>query len=262
MAASWSMPSPRDVTDPQTGVQRRAKRLRAKVLADRLCQAFDGADATIMRAVTVTAAEAGERHADRRAWVRGRTYSAYAPASRRCRRSTSAMAARGSQGGAYHSIYDSYDHFTRFEDPGPRLWRGAFEDRRPDGAAHRRCAETPPVRFGDLAATTREILSRTRCRNSERNPAQAGRQAHRPDGHRGRSSSPPIRWRRWQPPAAETADPGDRTGGARKRRRQSWRPAPRPIDAALCGEGCATLAPGVRASSSTRRCAISTSCSC
>jgi N-acetylated-alpha-linked acidic dipeptidase len=78
--------------------------------------------------------------------------------------------------GSYHSIYDSYDHFVRFDDPG--LAYGAALSQTIGRMVLRMAdADTPPVRFADLAATVRTYLGEvrtladTRRRNDERRAA-------------------------------------------------------------------------------------------
>jgi N-acetylated-alpha-linked acidic dipeptidase len=82
----------------------------------------------------------------------------------------------GESAGSYHSIYDSYDHFVRFDDPG--LAYGAALSQTIGRMVLRMAdAETPPVRFADLAATVRSYLGEvrtladTRRRNDERRAA-------------------------------------------------------------------------------------------
>jgi N-acetylated-alpha-linked acidic dipeptidase len=63
----------------------------------------------------------------------------------------------GESAGSYHSIYDSYDHFVRFDDPG--LAYGAVLSQTVGRLVLRIAdADTPPVRFGDLAATVKIYL--------------------------------------------------------------------------------------------------------
>ncbi|UAJ09727.1 transferrin receptor-like dimerization domain-containing protein [Glacieibacterium megasporae] len=58
----------------------------------------------------------------------------------------------GMAGGVYHSIYDSYDHFTRFDDPG--LKYGAVMSKTVGRLVMRIAdSDTPPVRFADFADT-------------------------------------------------------------------------------------------------------------
>jgi N-acetylated-alpha-linked acidic dipeptidase len=78
--------------------------------------------------------------------------------------------------GSYHSIYDSYDHFVRFDDPG--LAYGAVLSQTIGRMVLRMAdADTQPVRFADLAATVRAYLGEvrtlveTRRRGDERRAA-------------------------------------------------------------------------------------------
>jgi N-acetylated-alpha-linked acidic dipeptidase len=60
--------------------------------------------------------------------------------------------------GSYHSIYDSYDHFVRFDDPG--LAYGAALSQTVGRLVLRIAdAETPPLRFTSLASTVRGYLT-------------------------------------------------------------------------------------------------------
>ena len=136
-----------DVKDPQTGASVLDRR-RAKLRAD----AFDG------RGVDADALRAAENGADLpiRPLGSGSDYSSFlqhlgVPSL------DIGFGGEGESAGSYHSIYDSFDHFTRFDDPGlaygPALSKtvGRLVLRIAD-------ADTPPVRFGDLAATVRGYL--------------------------------------------------------------------------------------------------------
>jgi N-acetylated-alpha-linked acidic dipeptidase len=60
-------------------------------------------------------------------------------------------------GGVYHSIYDSYDHFTRFDDPG--LKYGAALSKTVGRLVLRIAdADSVPVRFADFATTVERYL--------------------------------------------------------------------------------------------------------
>ncbi|WP_414900192.1 transferrin receptor-like dimerization domain-containing protein [Sphingomonas flavalba] len=60
--------------------------------------------------------------------------------------------------GIYHSAYDSFDHFTRFDDPG--LLYGAALSKTAGRLVLRAAeADTPPVRFGDFATTVGRYLA-------------------------------------------------------------------------------------------------------
>ena len=70
-------------------------------------------------------------------------------------------------GGVYHSIYDSFDHFTRFNDPelkyGATLAKtvGRIVMRAADG-------DTPPVRFADFATTVARYVAEVKTLADER----------------------------------------------------------------------------------------------
>jgi N-acetylated-alpha-linked acidic dipeptidase len=136
-----------DVKDPQTGASV-LDRARAKVRAD----AFEGAK---VDAAALKAAEAG---ADMPigALGSGSDYSAFLqhlgiPSLNLY------FGGEGESDGSYHSIYDSYDHFTRFDDPG--LAYGAALSQTVGRLVLRIAdADTPPVRFADLATTVRTYL--------------------------------------------------------------------------------------------------------
>jgi len=64
-------------------------------------------------------------------------------------------------GGVYHSVYDSYDHVTKFDDPG--LVYGALLSKTVGRMVLRIAdADTPPQRFGDFAATVGRYLDEVR----------------------------------------------------------------------------------------------------
>ncbi|MBV8972622.1 MAG: M28 family peptidase, partial [Sphingomonadaceae bacterium] len=63
-----------------------------------------------------------------------------------------AFGGEGYSGGVYHSVYDSFDHFTRFDDPG--LKYGAAMSKVVGRLVLRIAdADTPPVHFTDFADT-------------------------------------------------------------------------------------------------------------
>ncbi len=132
-----------DVTDPEHGGSV-AARARAKLLAD----AYDGHGRGDEEAAK--AAEAGG-DLPIGALGSGSDYSSFLqhlglPAL------DIAFGGEGYSGGVYHSIYDSYDHFTRFDDPG--LKYGAAMSKTVGRLVLRIAdADTPPVRFGDFADT-------------------------------------------------------------------------------------------------------------
>ncbi|WP_416907835.1 MAG: transferrin receptor-like dimerization domain-containing protein [Polymorphobacter sp.] len=64
--------------------------------------------------------------------------------------------------GSYHSIYDSYDHFVRFDDPG--LAYGAALSKTAGRIVLRAAeAEVLPLRFTDLAATVKGYLAEVKA---------------------------------------------------------------------------------------------------
>ena len=68
----------------------------------------------------------------------------------------------GESAGSYHSIYDSYDHFVRFDDPG--LAYGAALAKTVGRLVLRIAdADTPPVRFTSLASTVRSYLTEVKA---------------------------------------------------------------------------------------------------
>ncbi|MBC7506009.1 MAG: folate hydrolase, partial [Sandarakinorhabdus sp.] len=90
----------------------------------------------------------------------------------------------GESSGSYHSIYDSYDHFTRFDDPGLAYGKALSET---VGRLVLRIADadTPPVRFTDLATTVLGYLTEvktlidTRRKQDEKRGALLGSDAYR-----------------------------------------------------------------------------------
>ncbi len=140
-----------DVTDPQTGASVLA-RAQAKLKAD----AYDG------RRVDANGLKAAEAGADLPLGPlgSGSDYSSFlqhvgVPSL------NIGYGGEGQSDGSYHSIYDSYDHFTRFDDPG--LAYGAALSKTVGRLVLRVAdSDTPPVRFGDLAVTVRAYLTEVR----------------------------------------------------------------------------------------------------
>ena len=137
-----------DVKDPQTGATV-LDRARAKLRAD----AFDGGR------VSEAELKAAEANGDLPIGPlgSGSDYSAFLqhlgiPSL------NVGYGGEGESSGSYHSIYDSYDHFTRFDDPGLAYGKALSET---VGRLVLRIADadTPPVRFGDLATTVRGYLT-------------------------------------------------------------------------------------------------------
>ena len=141
-----------DVKDPQTGATV-AERRRAKLRAD----AFDG------QKVDEDHLKAAEAGGDMPLGPlgSGSDYSAFLqhlgiPAL------NIGYGGEGESDGSYHSIYDSYDHYTRFDDPGLAYGKTLSET---VGRLVMRIADadTPQVRFGDLAATVRGYLTEVKA---------------------------------------------------------------------------------------------------
>jgi N-acetylated-alpha-linked acidic dipeptidase len=141
-----------DVKDPQTGVSV-LDRARAKLRAD----AFDGGR---VDADELKAAEAGG-DLPMGALGSGSDYSSFlqhvgVPSL------NLGFGGEGESAGSYHSIYDSYDHFVRFDDPG--LAYGAALSKTVGRVVLRIAdADTPPLRFGDLAATVHTYLGEVKA---------------------------------------------------------------------------------------------------
>ncbi len=139
-----------DVTDPQTGVSV-LDRARARVRAN----AFDSGSGGRSDEAALKAAETGG-DLPMGPLGSGSDYSAFlqhlgVPSL------NMGFGGEGESAGSYHSIYDSYDHFTRFVDPG--LAYGAALSKTVGRVVLRIAdADTPPVRFGDLATTVRRYL--------------------------------------------------------------------------------------------------------
>ena len=138
--------------------------------------------------------------------------------------------------GQYHSIYDSFDHFTRFVDPTFAVRRGAGQDRRPDRAPPRR-RRRPALRLRPLLRHRRPL--RRRGREARRHPAQGDRGAQPPPRRQGlpggRRSDPDLgraaaAGRRALPQLLAAAE---RRGGPQdERRRLRTRRSPPPPPAA------------------------------
>ena len=141
-----------DVKDPQTGVSV-LERARAKLRAD----AFDGGR---VDADELKAAEAGS-DLPMGPLGSGSDYSSFlqhagVPSL------NLGFGGEGESAGSYHSIYDSYDHFVRFDDPG--LAYGAALSKTVGRVVLRIAdADTPPLRFGDLAATAHIYLGEVKA---------------------------------------------------------------------------------------------------
>ncbi len=182
-----------DVIDPQTGVSV-AARLKARVQAE----AFAGGHP---EAAVVAAAEKGD-DLPIGPLGSGSDYSAMlqhlgVPAL------NVGYGGEEQSGGNYHSIYDSYDHYTRFDDPG--LVYGAVLSKTVGRMVLRVAdAPTPPVRFGDLATTVRGYLTEVKTLVETRRKQDDKRAALLASGAFKLASDPtaPV-----SAPAAETATP-------------------------------------------------------
>ncbi|TRW17905.1 transferrin receptor-like dimerization domain-containing protein [Glacieibacterium frigidum] len=184
----------RDVRDPQTGVPV-LKRLQSGLLAE----AYDGIGRT--EPAQLAAAEKG---GDLLMGPLG-SGSDYSPFLQHLGIASLNIAYGGEDesGGVYHSIYDSYDHFTKFDDP--RLAYGAALSKTVGRLVLRIAdADTPPVRFGDFADTVARYLSEVRQLGDDRRAKDAKRRTLADDGAFKLATDPlaPV-----APPAEEPATP-------------------------------------------------------
>ncbi|GGE10583.1 folate hydrolase [Polymorphobacter glacialis] len=156
----------RDVKDPQTGASV-GDRARARLRAN----AYDG------QAVAETTLAAAESGGDLPigALGSGSDYSSFLqhlgiPAL------NIGYGGEDESGGAYHSIYDSYEHFTRFDDPG--LAYGAALSQTTGRLVLRIAdAPTPPVRFADFATTVKTYLAEVKTLVETRRKQDTKREA-------------------------------------------------------------------------------------
>jgi N-acetylated-alpha-linked acidic dipeptidase len=148
-----------DVTDPESGASG-IRRIRAKVLS----RAFDDG----ARDEEVNAAENGQ-DIPIGALGSGSDYTAFMhhigiPSL------NIGYGGEAESGGVYHSIYDSYDHFTRFDDPGLKYGAALAQT---VGRLVLRIADSDsvPVRFADFASTVeryaREVKSLEESRRAQ-----------------------------------------------------------------------------------------------
>jgi len=92
-------------------------------------------------------------------------------------------------GGVYHSLYDSFHHFTTFDDPG--LKYGAALSKTAGRLVLRLAdADTPPMRFGDFADTVATYLDEVTKLADERRDQDRKREALIKDGAFGLASDP------------------------------------------------------------------------
>ncbi|MDB5686446.1 MAG: folate hydrolase, partial [Rhizorhabdus sp.] len=102
--------------------------------------------------------------------------------------------------GVYHSVYDSFDHVTKFDDPG--LVYGAMLSKTVGRLVLRIAdSDTPPQRFGDFAATVARYLDEIRKLADDRRAEDAKRDALIAKGAFGLSTDP------LKPVAPPRADP-------------------------------------------------------
>ncbi|WP_136162118.1 transferrin receptor-like dimerization domain-containing protein [Sphingomonas flavalba] len=91
--------------------------------------------------------------------------------------------------GVYHSAYDSFDHFTRFDDPG--LLYGAALSKTAGRLVLRIAeADTPPVRFADFATTVGRYFDEIRKLADDRRGEDGKRGALLADGSYRLASDP------------------------------------------------------------------------
>jgi N-acetylated-alpha-linked acidic dipeptidase len=149
-----------DVIDPQTGVSTLARK-RASVRI----KAFDGGKPS---AADLAAAERGG-DMPMGPLGSGSDYTAYLqhlgiPSL------DLGFGGENESGGVYHSLYDSFHHFTTFDDPG--LKYGAALSKVAGRIVLRMAdADTPPVRFGDFADTVGMYLDEVRKLAEDRRTA-------------------------------------------------------------------------------------------
>ncbi|TFU05980.1 M28 family peptidase [Polymorphobacter arshaanensis] len=161
-----------DVIDPQTGVSVN-KRARAKILVD----AYDNIGKP--DEAEVAAAEKGG-DLPIGALGSGSDYSSFLQhlgiASLNI-----GYGGEGTGGDAYHSIYDSYDHYTRFGDPG--LAYGAALSKTVGRLVLRIAdADTPPMQFTDFADTMSRYLGQVQKLAADRRAQDPKRVSLTADG--------------------------------------------------------------------------------
>lgn len=182
------------VMDPQTGVSL-AKRARAKLLAD----AFDGG-ANLDESEVAAAEKGGDLPLG--ALGSGSDYSAFLqhlgiPAL------NLGFGGEGQSGGVYHSIYDSFDHYTRFDDPG--LVYGEVLSKTVGRLVLRIAdAATPPMVFSDFSDAVARYLKQVQKLAEDRR-AQDGKRTKLIEAKAFKLASDPQD--PVGPPAAEAATP-------------------------------------------------------
>ena len=181
-----------DVKDPQTGVSV-IERWRASVRA----KAFDGARTD--SAALAAAEKGGDLPLD--PLGSGSDYTAFTHHAGVPSLNVG-FGGEGESAGSYHSIYDSYDHFVRWDDPGLAY-----------GAALSKVAgrlvlaiadsDVPLVRFGPLAGAARSYLTEIRGLIDSRRREDEKRASLTPDMYRlGSDPRDPI-----APPVTKPATP-------------------------------------------------------
>jgi len=161
-----------DVTDPQTGVSV-AERARAAIRArayDKTGRVDDAALAAAEKGGDLPIGALGS----------GSDYSAYLqhlglPAI------NLGFGGEDESGGVYHSVYDSYHHFTTFDDPG--LKYGATLSKTVGRLVLRVAdSDTPPQRFGDFADTVSTYLTEVKKLAEDRRAEDRKREKLLADG--------------------------------------------------------------------------------
>jgi N-acetylated-alpha-linked acidic dipeptidase len=164
-----------DVTDPESGATG-VQRMRAKVLSE----AYD--DGTPRDNPAVAASESGA-DVPIGPLGSGSDYTAFIhhlglPAL------NVGYGGESESAGVYHSVYDSYDHFTRFDDPG--LKYGAALSKTVGRLVMRVAdADTVPQRFGDFANTVDRYLREVKqLEDTRRNQDRLRERMERDDSFR------------------------------------------------------------------------------
>ncbi|WP_439545466.1 transferrin receptor-like dimerization domain-containing protein [Sandarakinorhabdus sp.] len=181
-----------DVKDPQTGASV-AERWRAAVRA----KAFDGLRGN--PAALAAAELGGDQPMD--ALGSGSDYTAFIHHAG-VSSINIGFGGEGESAGSYHSIYDSYDHFVRWDDPG--LAYGAALSKVAGRLVMRLAdAEALPVRFGPVAGAARAYYNEIKTLIDNRRKEDARRTALTADMYRlGSDPRDPI-----GPPLAKAATP-------------------------------------------------------
>lgn len=181
-----------DVKDPQTGASV-AERWRAAVRA----KAFDGLRGN--PAALAAAELGGDQPMD--ALGSGSDYTAFIHHAG-VSSINIGFGGEGESAGSYHSIYDSYDHFVRWDDPG--LAYGAALSKVAGRLVMRLAdAEALPVRFGPVAGAARAYLNEIKTLIDNRRKEDERRTALTADMYRlGSDPRDPI-----GPPLAKAATP-------------------------------------------------------